>query len=608
MTVEQLKKQFEEKLARLDELDYIRQDADTCKGVQDIKKDLQKNFYTVVVLGEFKRGKSTFINALLGKELLPTNVLPETATINAIMYSEKPVVKVLYQDGTEEEGELTAEYLNNFSAKQGQEKFANINYLKIGYPSDLLKNNIVLVDTPGVSDINESRCEVTYRFIPKANAVLFLLDANSPLKKTEKEFLEEKLLPMGLDKIIFVLNKYDGVDEDEEGDIVGNVQKRIVEAFKDSKIEGDWLKNIKVLPLSAKWALQGKLENNEKLLAASGLENLQTAITTMLTDGRVEQEKLKRYEKRLSEVLGSLYAKLENEKTLKAMSRGELNKLNEQLQDMLDKHNDAKGKIAEYVEQEKQNIKAICEKSLQYFGNQITEDTIEEIKIYHGADFKNFIEERVTLQLKRKFEGWVASYLPQVDKLLADMQKELSHGLSYNFQQKIVVTTQTDNGFSHEKCKFNFEADSTSGATTKAGLLSVGASGLATWAFGSGALAIGSVTFPIVPLVGMVVYPFLKDKLMNSKVEEAKAKVLPTISQAISESVDKLRREIFKNIDNGCNLIVQNTEHSYDEILSNLQYQIKSQLNKQDKDKNVLDEEISLLNHRMEAINEFIRA
>lgn len=598
MTVEQLKKQFEEKLARLDELDYIRQDADTCKGVQDIKKDLQKNFYTVVVLGEFKRGKSTFINALLGKALLPTNVLPETATINAIMYSEKPVVKVLYQDGTEEEGELTAEYLNNFSAKQGQEKFANINYLKIGYPSDLLKNNIVLVDTPGVSDINESRCEVTYRFIPKANAVLFLLDANSPLKKTEKEFLEEKLLPMGLDKIIFVLNKYDSVDEDEEGDIIGNVQKRIIEAFKDSEIEGDWLKNIKVLPLSAKWALQGKLENNEKLLVASGLGNLQTAITTMLTDGRVELEKLKRYEKRLGEVLSSLYAKLENEKTLKAMSKGELNKLNEQLQDMLDKHNDAKGKIAEYVEQEKQNIKAICEKSLQYFGKQITEDTIEEIKIYHGADFKNFIEERVALQLKRKFEGWVASYLPQVDKLLADMQKELSHGLSYNFQQKIVVTTQTDNGFSHEKCKFNFEADSTSGATTKAGILGAGAVIFAN-IVGMGLLS---------PFIGYAGMSWLRDKFLGDKIEEAKAKVLPTISQAISESIGKLRTEIFKSIDNGCNLIVQNTEHSYDEILSNLQYQIKSQLNKQDKDKNALDEEISLLNHRMEAINEFIRA
>ena len=57
---------------------------------------------------------------------------------------------------------------------------------------ELLDKNITLVDTPGVSDINEQRCEVTYGFVPKANAVIFLLDAVAPLKATEKEFIEEK--------------------------------------------------------------------------------------------------------------------------------------------------------------------------------------------------------------------------------------------------------------------------------------------------------------------------------------------------------------------------------------------------------------------------------
>ena len=99
-----------------------------------------------------------------------------------------------------------------------------VSYIKIGYPCEKLKDRVVLVDTPGVSDLNEQRSEVTYRFLSKANAVLFVLDANSPLKKTEKEFIEEKLLPLGINNILFILNKYDAVDEEEEEDFLPTVK------------------------------------------------------------------------------------------------------------------------------------------------------------------------------------------------------------------------------------------------------------------------------------------------------------------------------------------------------------------------------------------------
>lgn len=229
MKIEMLKKL----IVDTQKIDAVKRDELSSRSLYALQRDIDKNFFTVVVLGEFKRGKSTFVNALLGTPLLPMNILPETATINAIMYSEKPLLSIVYMDGRQEEGEPTYEFLQNFSARENNEERLNkIKYIKIGYPLDILKRRIVLVDTPGVSDLNQQRCDITYRFLPKANAVLFLLDANSPLKKSEKEFVEKQLFSLGIKDIIFLVNKYDCIDEEEEDDdFLDEIKARLSEAF-----------------------------------------------------------------------------------------------------------------------------------------------------------------------------------------------------------------------------------------------------------------------------------------------------------------------------------------------------------------------------------------
>jgi len=588
MNIADEKKKFISCLKKVQGLSYIKVDDMVNGKLIDLANDVKKDMFTVVVLGEFKRGKSTFINALLGVDLLSTDVLPETATINALMYSDKPVVQVVYYDGTHEDNELSEKFLKQFSAQLGQEKFKNIKYLKIGYPSDLLKNNIVFVDTPGVSDVNELSCEVTYRFIPKANAVIFLLDANSPLKKTEKDFIEEKLLPMGLDKIIFVLNKYDAVDEEEEGDVVNNVKKRITEAFKDNSEGMTWFKNIIVCPLSAKDALEGRITSNSQLIASSGIVDVENKIKMILSDGRIEQEKLRNYKHRFVDIVNDFCDQCENKKMLKAMSKGELNKLSEQVQSMLDSQGESRNKIKDYVQLEVQNIKSLCSKSVHYFENQITKDTIDEINIYHGADFKNYVEERVTLSLQRKFESWVAAYMPQVDKLLADMQKELSHGLSYSFQQKIVITTNigvNENGVTRNSYKFRFTSKDTSGATAQAGMIGAGMYMVANM--------MGAPM--IMPVIGMAALPLLRERILESKIAAAKAQVLPLVKEQIQQGIERLKHTLFKFIDEGASLIVSNTEQYYDSILEDVQKSAIEQLEPQNNDKMHIEKEITQL-------------
>src|SRR4029077_2990385 len=94
----------------------------------------------------------------------------------------------------------------------------DVDYLEIGYPSPLLEERILLVDTPGVNDLSLQRADITYSYIPRADAVLFLLDAGQILKESERVFLQEKLLKQSRDKIVFVITKWDILSESERAE------------------------------------------------------------------------------------------------------------------------------------------------------------------------------------------------------------------------------------------------------------------------------------------------------------------------------------------------------------------------------------------------------
>ena len=71
---------------------------------------------------------------------------------------------------------------------------SHVKYVEVGWPAEILKDKVTLVDTPGVNDINEQRAEITYGYIPRADAVLFLLDGAQVLKQSERAFLEQRIL------------------------------------------------------------------------------------------------------------------------------------------------------------------------------------------------------------------------------------------------------------------------------------------------------------------------------------------------------------------------------------------------------------------------------
>ena len=210
---------------------------------------LAEDRFHLVVVGEFNHGKSTFVNALLGQSVLATGVTPTTAAIHHLKWSEKPEATVVYTSGKREPVDF--ESTRSFAVGGGSDP-RDVDFLEIGFPSPLLEERILLVDTPGVNDLSLQRADITYSYIPRADAVLFLLDAGQILKESERVFLEEKLLRASRDKIVFVITKWDLLSGDERSEALGYARNQLAKLVKEPL----------VFPVSAEAALGGRPEES----------------------------------------------------------------------------------------------------------------------------------------------------------------------------------------------------------------------------------------------------------------------------------------------------------------------------------------------------------
>ncbi len=233
---------------------------------RDLIRKLEEDRFHLVVVGEFNHGKSTFVNALLGLTALPVGVTPTTAAIHHLRYSDEPEATVVYSSGNREK--IAFEDTKKFAVGGGSSA-DTVDYLEIGYPAPILKERILLVDTPGVNDLSHQRADITYSYIPRADAVLFLLDAGQILKESERVFLQEKLLKASRDKIVFVITKWDILDPQERTEALGYAKTQLAALVKDPV----------VFPISAESALAGRSPE-------SGMPELLDHLTHFLAEER----------------------------------------------------------------------------------------------------------------------------------------------------------------------------------------------------------------------------------------------------------------------------------------------------------------------------------
>ena len=269
-------------------LKVLRKEVMAIPELKDSEKDINEIIENmnspllVMVMGEFSRGKSTFINALIGQSIAKVDANPTTAVITKLSYGTQDEITVFMRDGsarsydTDSFAALTAE-----GDEEAGKLHERIDYVERKMPIDILKT-MSIIDSPGLNSIKTVHEETTKNFMDKSDMVIWLFDAQDPGKSTEIDAM--KRLNPRLSPLVLV-NKMDAINEDE-GDSPEKIISKIERDLSNNKLEYQ-----KIIGISAKMAFQGKIKNNEKLIAESNIGEFYDTVDTLILPNREQYKR-----------------------------------------------------------------------------------------------------------------------------------------------------------------------------------------------------------------------------------------------------------------------------------------------------------------------------
>lgn len=222
----------------------------------------------MVVVGEFKRGKSTLINALIGADLLPSGVVPLTSVVTELRGGRQAAMTVRLASGEAIDAPLSmlASYVTETANPRNAKGVRDV---LLSVPS--LDPGMHLVDTPGVGSVYEHNSDVTMGYLPSADAVVFVISADQPLGRQELAFLQAIRLHAG--KVFVALNKIDHLSQSELA------QSR---AFLERELATTLGTMPPLFSLSARQGLRARLDHDEVAWQASGMAAFVAALDTFL--------------------------------------------------------------------------------------------------------------------------------------------------------------------------------------------------------------------------------------------------------------------------------------------------------------------------------------
>jgi GTP-binding protein EngB required for normal cell division len=245
---------------------------DIAAPYQELMVKLAEDRFTLAVLGQFKRGKSSLMNAIIGRELLPTGVLPLTSAITVLRYGPAERLVVIREDALFPE-ELPTGRLAEFVTERGNPgNVKRIKVARVEVPLAFLRHGLEFVDTPGVGSSIEANTATTYQFLPQCDAAIFVTSVDSPLSKTELEFLAG--VRQHVRKVFFVVNKIDLLSPAEREDVLEYVRDSLAHLPQDQRVS--------LFPASARHGLQAKQTGSAEGYGDSGLRSLEEALAAFL--------------------------------------------------------------------------------------------------------------------------------------------------------------------------------------------------------------------------------------------------------------------------------------------------------------------------------------
>lgn len=277
-------------------IDLYPEGKKTADEIEHLFEQITKRRYRVAVIGEFKRGKSSLINTLLGTEILPTDILPTTAVINRIVYDTNQKIIIKFKNGQVKETGI--EEIHKYATKldSQKEKTADtIREIVVHYPSVFGRNNIEILDTPGLND-NEMMSKTTIEVLDKIDTAIVVISAVMPLSMTEQKLVCDLISQKNIYHLTFVITFIDRISDitAEQDRVIELISRRIKEdtyemiknTYDDEKLlekARQILKEPKVFAVSSKLAMQGFIKDDNSLIEKSRFSHFKMQLMALLT-------------------------------------------------------------------------------------------------------------------------------------------------------------------------------------------------------------------------------------------------------------------------------------------------------------------------------------
>ncbi|MFJ6482102.1 MULTISPECIES: dynamin family protein [unclassified Streptomyces] len=267
--------------------------AEMCRGAQKAAEQIGNNgavndvaallerienqVFHVMVVGDFNRGKSTFVNALLGDRVLPVKAVPATAVITEVRFGESPAALLWTEDADEPEAVDPARLIELITVNNatGAERSPYV-MAEVSWPLELCRHNVVLIDSPGLNAY-ATHDGITLTHLSKADAVIFLQHAIAPMSISESDFLEKYLSAYDP---FFVFTYFDAIDDHERDDVVHSARRRITTLRGEDRDEG------RFFFVDAKSALRARMAEDDGAFRRTGMDAVERQLERYLVTDR----------------------------------------------------------------------------------------------------------------------------------------------------------------------------------------------------------------------------------------------------------------------------------------------------------------------------------
>jgi GTP-binding protein EngB required for normal cell division len=256
-----------------------RTDPEIHRRCRELLASLAEDRFTLAVVGQFNRGKSSLMNALLGLDRLPVGVVPLTSVITKVSYGNPERVLIEFQR-TSLKDEVPLEQLAEFVTETGNPgNRKRILAVDVQLPSEFLRRGLFFVDTPGIGSAMIENTVTTEQFLPQADAVIFVTSFESPLGREELEFLGK--VREHVRKAFFVVNKLDLVAPEQRDQVLAFIRQRLEQETG--------LRAPRIFAVSALVGLEAKLSGSSSRLAESGLPAIEENVIQFLTTEKARE-------------------------------------------------------------------------------------------------------------------------------------------------------------------------------------------------------------------------------------------------------------------------------------------------------------------------------